>query len=49
MMLTIEHSQTKRQIDGAFNLCGSRADLGTYTDPKAEECAKLIRALKEPK
>jgi len=27
MKLVIEHSETKREINGAFNLCGSRGDL----------------------
>lgn len=27
MKLIIEHSQTKREINGPFNVCGSRADL----------------------
>lgn len=27
MRVVITHSTTKRQIDGAFELCGSRADL----------------------
>jgi hypothetical protein len=27
MKLVIEHSETKRTIDGAFSICGSRGDL----------------------
>lgn len=27
MKLTIEHSNTKRSIDGSFNLCASRLDI----------------------
>lgn len=27
MKLVIEHSETKRTIDGAFGICGSRSDL----------------------
>lgn len=27
MKLAIEHGRTKREIDGAFSICGSRADL----------------------
>lgn len=27
MKIIIEHNLTKRQIDGAFNICGSRDDL----------------------
>lgn len=27
MKLVIDHSETKRQIEGAFSLCGSRSDL----------------------
>lgn len=29
MKLVIEHSDTKRTIDGAFCLCGSREDLAS--------------------
>lgn len=27
MKIIIEHKTSKREIDGAFNICGSRADL----------------------
>jgi len=27
MKIVIEHSETKREISGPFNLCGSRKDL----------------------
>jgi hypothetical protein len=27
MKLVIEHATTKREINGAFNLCASRADV----------------------
>ena len=29
MKLAIEHSSTKRAIEGAFNICGSRSDLAS--------------------
>jgi hypothetical protein len=32
MKLSIEHSKTKRQIDGTFAICGSRADLESLRD-----------------
>jgi hypothetical protein len=32
MKITIEHSSTKRAIDGQFNICGSRADLKSIAD-----------------
>ena len=27
MKIVIEHGRTKRQIEGAFNICGSKEDL----------------------
>lgn len=32
MKLVIEHSQTKRVIEGAFDICGSRADLAALAE-----------------
>lgn len=32
MKVIIAHSDTKREINGAFNICGSRADLLAIAD-----------------
>lgn len=32
MKLVIEHSKTKRVIDGAFGVCGSREDLAALAE-----------------
>lgn len=37
MKITIEHSRTKRQIVGAFNICGSREDLVSLAEQILDE------------
>jgi hypothetical protein len=32
MKIIIEHSDTKREIDGSFNICGSYNDLKSIVD-----------------